>query len=243
MRSQSFVTALSLLAGSAALTLPDQIPANHAAGANGVRPSDITNLNTGSALPYSLSSDTEQWRFDEGPPIENATGNLIFDTVNSLLQHWPNTRYRNGTCPRPSLAGARKIFHPLLGHNIVPGVIPTGTLLYHGTDHDTLPSGPEWTATDPEHSMFFSRGNESGWHLTLAATRPLKILYFDGNSAAKIQSEGTMDIQDIISWGEPRPDRWFDDPRRITDLCTWGKEFGIDGFVRLTVTHIPVAYN
>ena len=27
----------------------------------------------------------------------NSTGNLIFWSVNSLLQHWPNTRYVNGT--------------------------------------------------------------------------------------------------------------------------------------------------
>ena len=26
----------------------------------------------------------------------NSTGNLIFWSVNSLLQHWPNTRYVNG---------------------------------------------------------------------------------------------------------------------------------------------------
>lgn len=29
-------------------------------------------------------------------PAANATGHLIFDTVRSLLQHWPNMRDRNG---------------------------------------------------------------------------------------------------------------------------------------------------
>ena len=29
-------------------------------------------------------------------PNPNATGNLVFETVHSLLQHWPNTRMRNG---------------------------------------------------------------------------------------------------------------------------------------------------
>jgi hypothetical protein len=57
-------------------------------------------------------------------------------------------------------------------------------------------------------------------------------LYFDGSSAAKVP-EGTMDIQDIISWGEPKPDRFFDERDRIIELCRWGKEFGIDGFARL----------
>ncbi|KAG1821195.1 uncharacterized protein BJ212DRAFT_1338202 [Suillus subaureus] len=206
MHYQSLVTALSL--GSAALALHGQFPINIAEEI-GARPLDITNSNPGHL--NSISSNSEQWRFDECPP-ENATGNLIFDTVHSLLQHWPNTRYRNG-------------------HNIVPGVIPIGTLLYHGTNGSRIiPSGPEWTAMNPEHSIYFSRGNGSGWHLTLAATRPLKVLYFDGSSAAKL-SEGTMDVQDIIAWGEPRPERSFDEGDRINALCAWGKEFGIDGFV------------
>ncbi|KAG2153941.1 hypothetical protein DEU56DRAFT_951549 [Suillus clintonianus] len=205
MRCQFLAAALSLL-GSTALALHAQFPVK--TGEIGVRPLDV---NPGNA--YSVCSNSEQWKFDEYP-LDNATGNLIFDTVHSFLQHWPNTRYRNG-------------------HNIIPGVIPVGTLLYHGTNgSQTIPSGPEWTATDPEHSIFFSRGNGSSWHLTLSATRPLKVLYFDGSSAAK-NSEGPMDIQDIIVWGEPRPERFFDESDRIEGLCTWGKEFGIDGFARL----------
>ncbi|KAG2153940.1 hypothetical protein DEU56DRAFT_907406 [Suillus clintonianus] len=216
MRSQSIAAALSI--GSAALALHDQFPVN-TAGETGVRPLDIT-ISTHPGAAYSVSSNSEQWKFDEYP-LENATGNLIFDTVHSFLQHWPNTRYRNG-------------------HNIVPGVIPVGTLLYHGTNgSQTIPNGPEWTSTDPEHSIFFARGNGSGWHLTLAATRPLKVLYFDGSSAAKLP-EGTMDIQDIIIWGEPRPERFFDERDRIEGLCTWGKEFGIDGFARLDANPLSV---
>ncbi|KAG2037651.1 hypothetical protein BDR03DRAFT_919576 [Suillus americanus] len=208
MRYQSLVTALSLV--SVALTL-QQFPISTAGDAR-VRPLDITNLNSDKPYSHDFDSKIEQWSFDEGP-FENATGNLIFDSVHSLLQHWPNTRYRNG-------------------HNIVPGLIPTGTLLYHGTSRNTIPSEPDWTATDPEHSLVFARGYGSGWHLTLAATRPLKVLYFDGSSAAKI-SEGTMDTQDIIAWEGVQPERVFDEKSRIKDLCRWGKEFGIDGFARM----------
>ncbi|KAG2060803.1 hypothetical protein BDR06DRAFT_947288 [Suillus hirtellus] len=210
MRFHSLVAALSL--GSAALALHGQFPVN-IADETWVRPLDITNLDNDEPHSYSFGSKTEQWRFDEGP-AENATGNLIFDTVHSFLQHWPNTRYRNG-------------------HNIVPGVVSTGTLLYHGTGHNTVPSGPDWVATDPEHSINFARGKDGGgWHLTLATTRPLKVLYFDGSSAAKV-AEGTMDTQDIIAWGEVHPERFFDERSRIEDLCRWGKEFGIDGFARM----------
>ena len=37
----------------------------------------------------------EIWRLDE-PPDPNATDHLVFETVHSLLQLWPNTRMRNG---------------------------------------------------------------------------------------------------------------------------------------------------
>jgi len=54
---------------------------------------DIPSLSVkdGVVTPYGNSS----WSFDKKPPI-NSTSHLIFNTVSSLLLHWPNTRYRNG---------------------------------------------------------------------------------------------------------------------------------------------------
>ncbi|KAF8969963.1 hypothetical protein BDZ97DRAFT_1653070 [Flammula alnicola] len=156
-----------------------------------------------------------EWGFTEEPP-KNSTSHLIFDNVRSLLQHWPNTRYRNG-------------------HTIVPGTIPVGTLLYHGTSKAEIPKVPEWTATDPEHSYLFCRSvaQDSGcWHLTLVATRPLKVLYFDGSSAAKMLG-GPMDTQDLVVWGKVVPENTFDERRRIAELCRWGKQYGVDGFLRM----------
>ncbi|KAH7884545.1 hypothetical protein F5I97DRAFT_1469050 [Phlebopus sp. FC_14] len=160
--------------------------------------------------PFLMS----EWNLDE-PPNANATGNLIFETVGSLLQRWPNTRMRNG-------------------HTVVPGTIPTGTLLYHGTHSNQLPVGPEWTATDPEHSTIFCRGptREECWHATLATTRSLRIVYFDGSSAAKTEY-GTMDTQDLIAWGEIRPEWVYNEKERIEDLCKWAEDHGVDGFVRM----------
>ncbi|KAI6098036.1 hypothetical protein EDD16DRAFT_1491623 [Pisolithus croceorrhizus] len=167
-------------------------------------------------LPVDHDHDAfVDWQFDDAPNV-NSTSHLVFETVSSLLQHWPNTRMRNG-------------------HNIVPGTIPPGTLLYHGTWHSDLPSGPEWTATDPEHSILFCRntvGEDGCWHLTLMTTRPLKVVYFDGSSAAKAPF-GSMDAQDIISWGAVRPDRAFEEGDRIKALCEWGREYDVDGFVRM----------
>ncbi|KAJ7752960.1 hypothetical protein B0H16DRAFT_1836105 [Mycena metata] len=162
----------------------------------------------------SPATKNDSWNLNVKPSV-NTTGHLVFDTVSSLLQHWPNTRYRNG-------------------HNIVPGIVPVGTLLYHGRGDSNLPTIPEWTATDPEHSYIFCRGSsEAGcWHLTLVAARPLRVLYFDGSSAAKMKDD-PMDTQDIVGWGEVLPERYFEERIRAVDLCNWGKPLGIDGYARM----------
>lgn len=131
----------------------------------------------------------------------------------------------------------------------MPGTVPAGTLLYHGTGSDVLPTVPEWTATDPEHSLLFCRAMrmplapnatypeaeaeaEGGcYHLTLAATRPLKVLYFDGSSAAKMNG-GPMDSQDLVAWGVVREEKVFAERERLAALCEWAAPLGVDGFVR-----------
>lgn len=124
-------------------------------------------------------------------------------------------------------------FHPT-GHNLIPGIVPIGTLLYHGRGDAKVPTEPQWTATDPEHSYAFCRGTkEAGcWQLTLVTTRPLNLLYFDGSSAAKMKT-GPMDTQDIVAWRQILPDRYFEEKRRLQDLCDWGTPLGLDGFVRM----------
>ncbi|KAG2087329.1 hypothetical protein BD769DRAFT_1645598 [Suillus cothurnatus] len=162
-----------------------------------------------------VENDLGQWDLDQAPAV-NATGHLVFETANSLLQHWANTRYR-------------------IGHTIVPGTIPVGTLLYHGAiTGPHLPTSLDWVAVEPEHSLIFCRGPiETGcWHLTLAVTQPMKVLYFDGNSAAKLP-EGTMDTQDLVAWSEMKPEWVNNEEQRIMDLCKWGEKYGVNGFVRM----------
>ena len=123
----------------------------------------------------------------------------------------------------------------------MPGTIPIGTLLYHGTTREEIPRSPEWTSTDPEHSYFFcfvTPEDPGCWQLTLVTIRPLRVLYFDGSSAAKFPG-GSMDSQDILIWGEVKPDWIFEEYKRLSDLCEWGKQYGIDGFVRF-VSVVPV---
>ncbi|KAG2157020.1 hypothetical protein DEU56DRAFT_920690 [Suillus clintonianus] len=159
--------------------------------------------------------DIGQWDLNEAPAV-NTTGHLVFETANSLLQHWANTRHR-------------------IGHTIVPGTVPVGTLLYHGAiTGPHMPAALEWVAVEPDHSMIFCRGSvETGcWHLTLRVTRPMKVLYFDGSGATKLP-EGTMDTQDLVAWSEMKPEWLHNEEQRIKDLCKWGQKYGVNGFVRM----------
>jgi len=126
------------------------------------------------------------------------------------------------------------------GHTIIPGTVPVGTLLYHGTGitGSHLPTSLDWVATEPDHSMIFCKGTVGTgcWHATFAVTRPMKVLYFDGSSAANL-AEGTMDTQDLVAWSKMKPE-WADvvsEERRIKDLCKWGQKYDVNGFVRFVL--------
>ena len=58
-------------------------------------PTFVSQQNPEVPQAFSLENDPEIWDINVAPN-ENNTGHLVFETVNSFLQHWPNTRYRNG---------------------------------------------------------------------------------------------------------------------------------------------------
>ena len=129
-----------------------------------------------------------------------------------------------------------------LGHNIVPGIIPKGTLLYRGSNDDKLPAIPDWVATDPEHAYIFCRNipppaslrPQGCWQLTLVTTRPLKVVYFDGSGGAKLPN-GSLDTQDLLAWGEASSGKVSSERPRIEKLCKWAKRFDVDAFVRYSL--------
>jgi hypothetical protein len=57
------------------------------------------------------------------------------------------------------------------------------------------------------------------------------VLYFDGNSAAKMR-DGPMDTQDLVAWGRIREEKIYAEKERLAALCKWAEGRGIDGFVR-----------
>ncbi|KZV67920.1 hypothetical protein PENSPDRAFT_583188 [Peniophora sp. CONT] len=164
-------------------------------------------------VPLQLVNGYRELDWDTEPNA-NATGHLLFNSVSSLMQRWPNTVVRPG-------------------HSIVPCIIPAGTVLYHGLPSSTIPTHPDWLAFDFEHAFNFARGQD-GHVLSFATTRPLRLVYFDGSSAAKV-ADGAYDTQEIVMYQEVRDDGrlgWGEDVR-IKNLCEWGVPRGIDGFVRM----------
>ncbi|GAW04049.1 hypothetical protein LENED_005816 [Lentinula edodes] len=112
--------------------------------------------------------------------------------------------------------------------NVPPFENITGHLIFQSVTQSY--QGAEWTATDPEHSFQFCK--RPCWHLTVVTTRPLKVLYFDGSSAVKMHG-GSMDSQDILLWGGRKAEMVFSEEERLNQLCKWGREFEMDGFVRM----------
>lgn len=116
------------------------------------------------------------------------------------------------------------------GHSIVAATLAPGTVVYHGRSDDVVPTTPEWLATDPEHSYLFCNG---ACHLmTFVATREIRLVYFDGSSAGKLNT-GTLDTQDILTRGKVDDNQIiWNESGRLKDLCAWGKDYEVDGFVR-----------
>jgi hypothetical protein len=115
---------------------------------------------------------------------------------------------------------------------MLPATVPKGTIMYHGRRDNHVPDNPDWLAFDFEHAHIFCFDSSSCYVITLQAKRDLRLLYFDGSSAAKM-NDGAMDSQDTVAWGEPQPDKYASEGERIEALCAWGKSFGLDGFVRM----------
>ena len=89
------------------------------------------------------------------------------------------------------------------------------------------------------YGIMGGRGGET-WLHTFVTTRDVRVLVFDGMSAALGQS-GTLDSQMVFLYGEVKDGNGrmgpvFDEYTRARDLCAWAEELEgvrIEGFVRM----------
>ncbi|KAF8309494.1 hypothetical protein DL93DRAFT_2062893, partial [Clavulina sp. PMI_390] len=113
------------------------------------------------------------------------------------------------------------------GLSIIPAVVPTGTVLYHGRTDANIPAVPDWLAFDFEHAHVFVSAT-SGHVLTFATKRPLRVLAFDGLSAHMARDTQQMLIYGrVVEQGAPL------DPQE--ELCEWARKHNIDGFMRAEI--------
>ncbi|KAI8628888.1 hypothetical protein F5Y19DRAFT_475977 [Xylariaceae sp. FL1651] len=180
-----------------------------------------------SESPISLHED------DDVSPISwklnfSSAAPYLFSSVSSLLQQWGNTFFPNG--------------HTLAACEIAPY-----TLFYHGRMDGEQPPSPEWLAFDLGMAYGIMGGSPDSHMLTYQTTRPVKALYFDGESAA-LMGLGQLDTQMLHLYGNvtgPSDDSGRfsglqDEYARAHGLCSWllgaglrGDGWGFEGIIRM----------
>lgn len=167
----------------------------------------------------------QQWTLNFSSPLPH-----LFASIPTLLHQWGNTMFPNG-------------------HALAAVEIPAYTLLYHGLispiDRDPEPPSPEWLAFDVEMSYGIMGSSRDSFLLTYQATRPVRALYFDGESAA-LMGLGQLDTQMLQLFANVSgpPGKGFmslgDEYLRAHGLCDWleaaglrGRGWGLEGVVRM----------
>ena len=202
------------------------------------------------SLPFGTSTQTvlslPPERDQYGPNVASARANakIIFNTVHSATRQWGSSVHHNGV-------------------SVFPVTVPEGTLLYHGNAYAEVPKVPEWLAFEIEHSenfarkMIFSSRSSSGVQAVnepdalfpesrgpykfdpgylhvYQANRPLRLLYFDGMSAATASHLGTSDMQEYMFLDRTWNHDYGDIMLYAAALCKKGAEWGgVEGFVRM----------
>lgn len=170
-------------------------------------------------------SFSHRWTLNFSSPLPH-----LFASIPTLLQQWGNTMFPNG-------------------HALVAVEIPAYTPLYHGlispVDRDPEPPSPEWLAFDLEMSYGIMGSSRDSFLLTYQTTRPIRALYFDGESAA-LMGLGQLDTQMLQLFGNvsgPGGGGFMglgDEYQRAHGLCDWleaaglrGRGWGFEGVVRM----------
>lgn len=204
----------------------------------------VTSLPFTTSTQIVLSSPLGHDQYAPNEESSRANSNIIFNAIHSAARQWGSSVHHNGV-------------------SVFPVTIPAGTLLYHGNAYAKVPERPDWLAFEVEHGEYFARklissfGSSSGVHVVserdafamkksgpsnfgpgylhvYQANRPLRLLYFDGMSAATGSPLGPSDMQEYMflnhTWN-------WDSDGGIMDygaaLCKKGAEWGVEGFVRM----------
>ncbi|KAF2772799.1 hypothetical protein EJ03DRAFT_287193, partial [Teratosphaeria nubilosa] len=185
--------------------------------------------------------------YEQKPRQQLQHANHIFNSVHSSMRQWGSSLNHNGM-------------------SIFIAEVPEDIEFYHGTSSPYRINGTEWLAFEPEHALMFARafhgpppgkgrqptgGPDDGEHEheerhgylhTYRTKHPLRLLYVDGQSAAK-SDVGTLDVQDMVllhreppTDDERRPHGPMSEGVRAQRLCRLAREQWngrIDGIIRM----------
>lgn len=200
-----------------------------------ILPRCLTAASPPSQKPLLDDTDVFEQVRGEGQPSRwtlNFTSSAphLLASVSNLLHQWSNTIFPNG-------------------HTLAAVEVPAYTLFYHGLispdESNPTPPSPEWLAFDLEMAYGIMGSSRNSFLLTYQTTRPIKALYFDGESAA-LMGLGQMDTQMLQLFGNVSgpPGNGFmglgQEYLRAHGLCQWvedaglgGRGWGFEGVVRM----------
>ena len=211
------------------------------------------------SLPQKFLSPQPQDQY--GPTISNAitNANLIFNSIHSSMRQWGSSVQHNGMSFFPAYVPEGTLLYH--GDAQAGRVRGTEWLAFEIQHAEMFAISVRMKALFPrpgkgdgdelsldEDKVFWDPRNEPpeqlvalddyppeieikpGYLHIYQANRPLKLLYLDGMSAAKCDL-GTMDTQDVLLLNFTL--HKFFDRERARELCELGKEWGVEGFIRM----------
>lgn len=200
--------------------------------------------------PHNFQNiDAEQWY--EKHPVDLLNASAVFNTVHGALKEKDNSIFPVGVSFIPAYIPPNTLMYHSTGLPHVPESYEWIAMDYEfsysfaGFDRGNGPPRFGKPHKRPHKSMVGERSQEviteefvhpfRGTFLyTFRNTKPLdKLIYLDGASAAKTNT-GEMDQQLILS-RQKDINKKVNEYEAAEKICKWGKEFGLQGFIRLEV--------
>jgi hypothetical protein len=182
--------------------------------------------------------------------------NHIFNTIHSAMRQWGSSVNHNGmSIFHATIPGGVQLYHGDNHADPVKGVQWMAFELEHaelfvkrgnmGSFAGKVPRDGNFTMEEIgsfQEEMKYANSSEKldkerrgGWLHEYRTTRPLRVLYLDGMSAAK-SKKGTMDFQDFILLNQTSENSFISDMDRATRMCKLFQARGygnIDGVIRM----------
>lgn len=184
----------------------------------------------------------------EKHPIDFVNASAVFNTVHGALKQKDNDVFPVGVFFIPAYIPPNTLMY----HSTSLPHIPDGyewiamdyEFSYNFARFDRgkkpvfrrPPKRPHHDSTNGVHqvSSKFSLPLGNAFLYTFRNTKPLdKLIYLDGASAAKTNT-GEMDQQSILM-RQKNVDERVDEYKAAEVICEWGKEFGLQGIIRLEI--------